>query len=159
MFRSFAKPLIFAVACLSLSAAAVAGDLVVTEVDTSKYARDAGYAVVPAENILAGQYIGDKAPSSALEIVRPGLEAFSIGRVYTSSPVLRVAPSKRSFEAGERAVFLARNVQFTKGQNVRIYVEICAPVRMTICYDVCVASTRCVNQPCGPSYRAIGSIR
>lgn len=153
------KALIIVVCCTLAACAAIASDKpVVTEVDRSKYNQE-GYGIVIAENIAPGQYAGDYSPSTAFEIIRPNLGPVTIGRVYTTSPVLRVAPSKKSFEDGERAIFLARNVKFTRGQQVQFYVEICSPVRTTLCYSVCVTSTRCVVQLCGPSYWSIGSIR
>lgn len=146
--------------CLCLfSVTAIAGDRpIVTEIDVSRYSGQ-NYAIVPAENVAPGMYAGDHAPSVALEIIRPNLSACKVGRVYTDSPVLRVAPSQRIFADGERAIFLARNVKFTYGQRVRFYVEIVSPVCLTLCYDVFVSSNYCVRQACEPAYLVHGAIQ
>lgn len=145
-------------ACLIASGTFAADRPVVTEVDLSKYAGK-NYAIAKANDVAMCRYAGDHTLSAPFEIIRPNLEAFTIGRVYTDSAVLRVAPAQKSFVDGERAIFQVRNVKYTSGKCVRFYVEIVSPVCMTLCFDVYVTSDKCVRQLCGPTYFSHGSIR
>lgn len=106
-----------------------------------------GFMLQPVGNAPASY--NDLAPRQLFEITRPGNQAFTIGRLFTSCTCVRLEAESRSFGPGERAVVSLRNVMATPpgGQNYALYVQITSPIQATLRYDTYVQSSQFVPSP------------
>ncbi len=132
---------------LSLAVASVASAAAVTSQmgqAMSGVMSEAGFYITPVGS--GGQNYGDLAPSQLFEIVRPGNQAISIGRLFTSCSCVRLEADSYSFAPGQPAVLRLRNVIATppQGQNYAIYVQITSPIRTTLRFDTFVQSSQFV---------------
>lgn len=100
----------------------------------------AGFTIVPVEDAYVPPEAGDLSSPKAFEIIRPGQQAFSIGRLFTSCTCFRIATDKKVYMTGERAFIALRNVQPTKGQNYPFYVQLTAPVSVVLRHDAFIIS-------------------
>lgn len=101
-----------------------------------------GFRINPAFDQSGQNIEGDLAPAQAFEILRPDGKAFSIGRLFTSCSCIQLEAPKRTFEDGERAILLLRNIHPTptNGQIYAIFVQISSPIRATLRFDTFVQS-------------------
>ncbi len=113
-----------------------------------------GFYIAPATDYLVTVIPGDEAAPKLFEIIRPNSEPFSIGRLLTSCSCVRLESYKTSFGPGERAFLTLRNIRPTPptGRNYAFFVQLIAPERATLRYDVYVISDRFLEQP--PRYAA-----
>ena len=139
---------------LSLSALAAADAMSAQVVSTMSRAIPAvmqqnGFQLVPAGS--AGQFRGDLAPVQTFEIVRPGNQPVTIGRLFTSCSCVRLESPRMSYQPGEPAVVHLRNIKATPpgGQNYAIYVQITSPIRTTLRYDTFVQSSQFIPAAIG----------
>lgn len=101
-----------------------------------------GFHIRPAGS--AGQFGGDLAPVQTFEIVRPGNQRITIGRLFTSCTCVRLEAPRQSYEPGEPAILHLRNIHPTPqaGQMYAIYVQITSPIRTTLRFDTFVRSSQ-----------------
>ncbi len=108
-----------------------------------------GFTIQPVG--LGPMSAGDLAAPQMFEIVRPGNQAVTIGRIFTSCVCVSLEADKRSFAPGEPAVLRLRNVRPTppQGQTYAIFVQITSPIRTTLRFDTYVQSAQFVPAPAG----------
>ncbi len=87
---------------------------------------------------------GDLAPPQLFEIIRPGQQAFSLGRLYTSCVCVTLEADKAQFAAGERAVLRLRNVRPSppEGTMYALYAQLRSPVRTILRADTFLQSSQ-----------------
>lgn len=115
-----------------------------------------GYFIIPAENSNGAYY--DLASSLAFEIIRPNEDPLTLGRLHTSCSCITLETEKSSFGKGEQAIFHVRNVEPTppEGQTYAFFIQITAPIRITLRYDVFVKTGDVINTPAmGTGYSAV----
>ncbi|MCC8180064.1 MAG: hypothetical protein LIP23_04020 [Planctomycetes bacterium] len=112
-----------------------------------------GYSIVPAPDAATSVYTEDLSPPQVVEVVRPGMEAFTVGRIVASCTCLKVS-AKRSYAAGERAFIEVRNVKPTQkdGALYAIFIEITTPVRVTLQHFIFVKSEIAAAPPSDPHF-------
>ncbi|MCD8350962.1 MAG: hypothetical protein LUC93_10175 [Planctomycetaceae bacterium] len=108
-----------------------------------------GFHIQPAG--LGPMSGGDLAAPQMFELVRPGNQAVTIGRIFTSCVCVSLEADKRSFAPGEPVVLRLRNVRPTppQGQTYAIFVQITSPIRTTLRFDTFVQSAQFVPAPAG----------
>lgn len=154
--------------CLFLAAGALfAGDgpaLVSSMGLTNATMAVGGISIVPATDVAPPSYTEDLAPPQVLEIIRPDMAPLSVGRLLSSCTCVQASMTQKDFAAGERAFLTIRNVKKTpaSGATYAIFVQLAAPVRETLQYDIFVKSgaggvpaAKPLPPPPPPSYDAI----
>ncbi|MCD8139563.1 MAG: hypothetical protein LUE17_07275 [Planctomycetaceae bacterium] len=108
-----------------------------------------GFHIQPAG--LGPMSAGDLAAPQMFEIVRPGNQAVTIGRIFTSCVCVSLEADKRSFAPGEPVILRLRNVRPTppQCQTYAIFVQITSPIRTTLRFDTFVQSAQFVPAPAG----------
>ena len=101
-----------------------------------------GMFIAPAKDVPAKSYTEDYSPPQVFEIIRPNMEAISLGRLTTSCTCIRLTAEKTSFAAGERAILEARNVKATPagGATYAIFVQMTSPQQGALQYTFFVKS-------------------
>lgn len=135
------KKCLFLALAMTLAVSAAAAVEVSTKNNIGGHFEYAGFTVVPVSD-AAPAYSSDLSRAKVFEIIRPGQQSFSVGRLYTSCTCIQVEIEKKSFYAGERALVTLRNVQPTEGQNYPFYIQISSPVRAVLRHDTFVISDR-----------------
>lgn len=94
---------------------------------------------------------GDLAPPQMFEIVRPGNQSVTLGRLFTSCICVTLEADQRSYAPGQPAILCLRNLRATppSGQNYAIYVQITSPIRTTLRFDTFVQSSQFVPAAAG----------
>lgn len=139
MIRSFSLSLAL-LALLTVGAPVIAAE---------SLGQSRGFYLSPSTERSGGTPAGVLAPIQAFELVRPGMDAFRVGRIYTSCPCVELVSDKRAFTKGERAYFEARNVKATppSGHTYALYVQITSPVKTTVRYDIFMRSSQFIPKP------------
>ncbi len=101
-----------------------------------------GYSIRPVAELSGQRAPGDVGYTQAFEIIRPNGEAISLGRLNTTGVCVQIVTEKKSFNRGERAIFVMHNVKPTppEGQRYAMYVQLTQPVRVTLRFDTFVKS-------------------
>lgn len=152
MRRFIAQSLFLTLVALALVAgnsALAEESLVSTMRNVNAVAEARGFYLTPASDRSGGTGSGSLAPVQAFEIIRPGMGALTIARLYTSCTCVQLVSPKRTFARGERAVLELHNVRPTpiNGQIYAIYVQVTSPIRATLRYDTFVQSSQFVIKP------------
>lgn len=132
------------VGVLAASHAAAGQGLVSTMANVDAVSEKGGFYLAPASGFTAAYVYGDEAPPQVFEIIRPRNARFSIGRLHTSCSCVQVETAKTTYEQGERAFLVLRNIRATppNGQNYAIYAQIVSPIRTTLRIDTFMQSDR-----------------
>lgn len=101
-----------------------------------------GVSIAPAKDVALPIYTEDLAPPQVVEIIRPDMGPLSVGRLLSSCTCVQASMEKKDFAAGERAFLTIRNVKKTpaEGATYAVFVQLTAPYRETLQYDVFVKS-------------------
>lgn len=110
-----------------------------TQNNIGGYFEYAGFTIVPAGDAVPARS-GDLSAARAFEILRPGQQAFTVGRLYTSCNCFQIEIGKKRFMAGERAIVTLRNVRPTTGRNYPFYIQIGSPLRVVLRHDAYIIS-------------------
>lgn len=136
-------------ALLSTAAAPAAQVESTTTRGVSAVMQSGGFYLQPAG--IGQMSHGDLAPPQMFEIVRPGNQSVTIGRLFTSCTCVTLEADQRSYAPGQPAVLRLRNLRATppNGQNYAIYVQITSPIRTTLRFDTFVQSSQFVPAAAG----------
>ncbi len=121
---------------------AMGGQLVSTMRNVQAVMSHNGYSIRPIAELSGQRAPGDVGYTQAFEIIRPNGEAITLGRLNTSCVCVQIVTEKKSFNRGERAIFVMHNVKPTppEGQRYAMYVQLTRPVRVTLRFDTFVKS-------------------
>lgn len=102
-----------------------------------------GFTIVPVGDVAPTIYSEDPTLPQVFEIVRPNMQAFSIGRLGTSCTCIRASMAKRSYAQGERAILEVRNVKPAPVDNsmYAVFVQLTSPHREALQADVYISSS------------------
>ena len=143
-------PFSFVLAILLTGMAAAADRPMVSTMANVNSAGDTrGFYIVPVQGYTTMRIAGDEAQPQLFEIVRPGGERITLGRLHTSCSCVQLEAAKTTFERGERAFVTLRNVRATppNGQHYAFYVQIASPTKVTLRHDLFLQSDRFRQQP------------
>ncbi len=101
-----------------------------------------GFSIAPVTDMVPSRTEADYSAPLFFEILRPGMGAFSVGRILSSCSCLTIRTSKKDFNQGERAIIELRNVRPTseEGATYAFFVQLSAPEKISIRRDVFVKS-------------------
>jgi hypothetical protein len=142
--------LILALSCISFQSFAGEGAASPEEGVTSVPGLDfgdfevKGFKVVPVTDMTLSRSDADYAAPMLFEILRPGMGAFSVGRILSSCTCLAIRTLKKDFGQGERAFIELRNVRPTseEGATYAFFVQLSSPEKLSVRCDVFVKSER-----------------
>lgn len=130
---------LFALVLASCAATACAVE-VSTKNNIGGYMEYGGFSVNPVHDIAPATRPGDLSNAQLFEVSRPGMQAFTIGRLYASCTCFQAETDKKSYGYGERAFITLHNVQPTKGQMYPFYIQITSPINVILRCDTYIIS-------------------
>lgn len=144
--RMPAARLLCILTCVLTASVASAAQIVSTTArGVASVANLGGFGIAPAGTQPA-RLADDLAPVQLFEITKPAGQSVTIGRMFTSCTCVILESDQRTFGPGEKAMLRMRNVQATPpgGQSYALYVQITAPIAVTLRYDTYVQSSQFV---------------